>query len=48
MGLSISLYLDFADYEQAYAKKKSRRQIFLEKTEATLQWDSLLTLVHHV
>ena len=37
--MAISLQFGFADYEQTYAKKKTRRQIFLEQMEATLPWD---------
>ena len=37
--MAIPLQLGFADYEQTFAKKKTRRQIFLEQMEATLPWD---------
>ena len=33
--MSGSLQLGFSDYEQFYAKKKTRRQIFLDEMEAT-------------
>ncbi len=38
--MTISLQLGFTDYEQTYAKKKTRRQIFLDEMEATLPWYS--------
>jgi len=34
--VSGSLQLGFSDYEQVYAKKKTRRQIFLDEMEATI------------
>jgi len=37
--MAMSLQFGFADYEQTYAKKKTRRQIFLEQMEAMLPWD---------
>ena len=37
--MSGSLQLGFSDYEQVYAKKKTRRQIFLDEMEATIPWD---------
>ena len=40
--------LGFTDYEQTYAKKKTRRQIFLEEMEATVPWDSFLALIQPV
>ncbi len=46
--MAIPLQLGFADYEQTYAKKKTRRQIFLEQMEATLPWELFLTLIHPV
>jgi IS5 family transposase len=46
--MTISLQLGFTDYEQTYAKKKTRRQIFLDEMEATLPWDSLLALIQPV
>ena len=33
--MSGALQLGFSDYEQVYAKKKTRRQIFLEEMEGT-------------
>jgi IS5 family transposase len=44
----IPLQLGFADYEQTYTKKKTRRQIFLEQMEATLPWDLFLSLIRPV
>jgi IS5 family transposase len=46
--MAIPLQLGFADYEQTYAKKKTRRQIFLEQMEATLPWDLFLSLIRPV
>ncbi len=43
--MAIPLQLGFVDYEQTYAKKKTRRQIFLEQMEATLPWDLFLSLI---
>ena len=33
--MAVSLQLGFTDYEQIYAKKKTRRQRFLDDMEAT-------------
>ena len=46
--MAIPLQLGFADYEQTFAKKKTRRQIFLEQMEATLPWDLFLSLIRPV
>jgi IS5 family transposase len=46
--MAIPLQLGFTDYEQTYAKKKTRRQIFLEEMEATVPWDSFLALIQPV
>ena len=46
--MTISLQLGFTDYEQTYAKKKTRRQIFLDEMEATLPWDSFQALIQPV
>ena len=43
--MAILLQLGFADYEQTYAKRKTRRQIFLEQMEATLPWGLFLFLI---
>ena len=37
--MSRSLQLGFRDDEQVYAKKKTRRQIFLHEMEASIPWD---------
>jgi IS5 family transposase len=42
------LQLGFTDYEQTYAKKKTRRQIFLEEMEVTVPWDSFRALIQPV
>jgi len=42
------LQLGFTDYEQTYAKKKTRRQIFLEEMEVTFPWDSFRALIQPV
>jgi len=46
--VSGSLQLGFSDYEQVYAKKKTRRQIFLEEIEATIPWDDFHALIRPV
>jgi transposase, IS5 family len=47
--MPIPLQLCFADYEQTYAKKKTRwRQKFLEQMEATLPRDLFLSLIRPV
>ncbi len=38
----------FSDFEQAYAKKKERRQIFLDVMEATIPWDDIYALIRPV
>jgi len=43
--VSGSLQLGFSDYEQVYAKKKTRRQIFLEEMEDTIPWDDFHALI---
>jgi hypothetical protein len=40
--VSGSLQLGFSDYEQVYAKKKTRRQIFLDEMQATLTEENSL------
>ena len=42
------LQLGFTDYEQAYAKKRTRRQRFLEEMEATLPWEAFLGLIQPI
>ena len=44
----ITTQLGFADYEQTYAKKKTRLQVFPEQMEATLPWDLFLSLIRPV
>jgi len=46
--VSGSLQLGFSDYEQVYAKKKTRPQIFLEEMEATIPWDDFHALIRPV
>jgi IS5 family transposase len=46
--MAIPLQLGFTDYEQTYAKKKTRRQIFLEEMEATVPWESFIALIRPV
>jgi IS5 family transposase len=43
--MAAPLQLGFTDYEQTYAKKKTRRQRFLDEMEATLPWDAFLALI---
>ena len=40
--MAAPLQLGFTDYEQTYAKKKTRRQRFLDEMEATVPWDASL------
>jgi hypothetical protein len=40
--LSTYLQLGFTDYEQIHAEKKTRRQRFLNETEATVPWEAFL------
>jgi IS5 family transposase len=46
--VSGSLQLGFSDYEQVYAKKKTRRQTFLDEMEATIPWDDFHALIRPV
>ena len=46
--MSGSLQLGFCDYEQVYAKKKTRRQVFLDEMEATIPWDDFHALIRPV
>jgi hypothetical protein len=46
--VSGSLQLGFSDYEQAYAKKKTRRHIFHDKMESTIPWDGFNALIRPV
>ena len=40
--------MGFTNYEQTYAKKKTRRQRFLDEMEATVPWDAFLALISPV
>ena len=42
--MAVPLQLGFRGYEQIYAKKKTRRQRFLDEMEATVPWGALLAL----
>ena len=46
--MSGALQLGFSDYEQVYAKKRTRRQIFLDEMEATIPWDDFHALIRPV
>lgn len=46
--MSGALQLRFYDYEQVYAKKKSRRQIFPDEMEVTIPWDDFHELIRPV
>lgn len=46
--MAAPLQLGFTDYEQTYAKKKTRRQRFLDEMEATVPWDAFLALIEPV
>ena len=46
--MSGSHQLGFSDYEQVYAKKKTRRQVFLDEMEATIPWDDFHALIRPV
>ncbi|MGA1114822.1 MAG: IS5 family transposase [Aquiluna sp.] len=46
--MAAPLQLGFTDYEQTYAKKKTRRQRFLDEMEATVPWDAFLALISPV
>ena len=43
--MAVPLQLGFTDYEQIYAKKKTRRQRFLEEMEITVPWEAFLALI---
>lgn len=36
--------MGFTDYEQTYAKKRTRRQRFLEEIEVTITWEAFMAL----
>jgi hypothetical protein len=42
------LRLGFKDYEQTYAKKRTRRQRFLDEMNATLPWEAFLALIQPI
>ncbi|WP_254958742.1 MULTISPECIES: transposase [unclassified Cyanobium] len=42
------LQLGFSDYEQIYAKKRTRHQRFLEEMEITVPWEAFLALIKPV
>ena len=42
------LQLGFTDYEQIYAKKRTRRQRFLDEMEITVPWEAFLALIEPV
>ena len=46
--MAAPLQLGFTDNEQTYAKKKTRRQRFLDEMEATVPWDAFLALISPV
>ena len=46
--MAVPLQLGFTDYEQIYAKKKMRRQRFLEEMEITVPWEAFLALIEPV
>ncbi|MBC1263434.1 hypothetical protein FPZ61_04515 [Synechococcus sp. BSA11S] len=43
--MATPLQLGFSEYEQTHARKKTRRQIFLDDMEAAVPWDSFLALI---
>ncbi|CAK6694726.1 hypothetical protein VB734_01070 [Synechococcus sp. BA-124 BA4] len=42
------LQLGFTDYEQIYAKKRTRCQRFLDEIEITVPWEAFLALIKPV
>ena len=42
------LQLGFSDYEQIFAKKRTRRQRFLDEMEITVPWEAFLALIKPV
>ena len=40
--MAAPLQLGFTDYEQIHAKKRTRRQRFLDEMEATVPWEAFL------
>ena len=43
-----SLQLGFTDYEQIYAKKRTRRESFLDEMEITVPWEVFMALIKPV
>jgi hypothetical protein len=43
--MATHLQLGFTDYEQIHAKKRTRRQRFLDEMEATVPWEAFLALI---
>ena len=43
--MAAPLQLGFTDYEQIYAKKRTRRQRFLDDREITATWEAFLALI---
>jgi transposase, IS5 family len=46
--MSTHLQLGFTDYEQIHAKKRTRRQRFLDEMETTVPWEAFLALIEPV
>ena len=46
--MAAPLQLGFTDYEQIHAKKRTRRQRFLDEMEATVPWEAFLALIEPV
>ena len=46
--MAAPLRLGFTDYEQIHAKKRTRRQRFLDEMEATVPWEAFLALIEPV
>ena len=42
--MAAPLQLGFTDYEQIFAKKRTRRQRFLDEMEATVPWEVMLRI----
>jgi IS5 family transposase len=46
--MAAPIQLGFTDYEQIFAKKRTRRQRFLGEMEATVPWEAFLALIEPV
>ncbi|CAK6700186.1 hypothetical protein ICNINCKA_02795 [Synechococcus sp. CBW1107] len=46
--MAAPLQYGFTDYEQIYAKKRTRRQRFLDEMEITVPWEAFLALIEPV